>query len=68
MAKHLIKASWGGGQLRINIPKMVVDELEWKGVSHFVLEENEDKTLTIRRFIDGESLKIKRRDDSSRKD
>jgi len=59
MAKHLIKACWGGGQLRINIPKMAVRELEWLGVSHFVVVENKDKTLTIRRFIDGESLKPK---------
>ena len=57
MAKHLIRACWGGGQLRINIPKLVVRELKWLGVSHFVLVENEDKTLTIRRFVDGDSLK-----------
>jgi len=59
MAKHFIKACWGGGQLRINIPKSVVRELEWAGVSHFVLMENKDKTLTVRRFVDGESLKSK---------
>jgi len=64
MAKHLIKACWGGGQLRITIPKLVVRELEWLGVSHFVVVENEDKTMTIRRFVDGESLKNKGRDDS----
>jgi len=64
MAKHLIKACWGGSQLRITIPRLVVRELEWQGVSHFVVVENEDKTLTIRRFMDGDCLKNKRRDDS----
>ena len=60
MAKHFIRASWDGAQLRINIPKMVVRGLEWEGVSHFVLVENKDKTLMVRRFIDGESLKSQR--------
>lgn len=42
--------------MRITIPKLVVRALKWQGVSYVILEEMEDGTLTIRRFVDGESL------------
>lgn len=43
--------------MRITIPKMMLTELKWKGVVHVLLETNMDGTLTVRRFVDGDSLK-----------
>ena len=53
----MVKVCHGGGQVRLTIPKMVIRELKWQGVSYVIVEENKDGTLTIRRFVDGESLK-----------
>ena len=64
MAKHLTKVCCGGGQMRVTIPKLLLRELNWKDVRHVLLEGNQDGTLTVRRFVDGESLENKRRDDS----
>jgi len=67
MAKHLVTVCPGGGQMRVTIPKSLLRELDWKDVRHVLLEGNQDGTLTVRRFVDGESLKNERRDDSSRR-
>jgi len=50
--------------MRVTIPKLLLRELNWKDVRHVLLEGNQDGTLTVRRFVDGESLKDKRRADS----
>lgn len=57
MAKHVIKVSCYGSQMRLTIPKLVIRELKWQGVSYVILEEKKDGTLTVRRFVDDESLK-----------
>lgn len=57
MAKNIVKVSCGGGQVRLTIPKLVIQGLKWQGVKYVMVEENQDGTLTIRRFVDGESLK-----------
>jgi len=64
LAKHMVKVCPGGGQFRVTIPKLLLRELNWKDVRHVLLENNQDGTLTVRRFVDGESLENKRRDDS----
>ena len=60
MVKHLVKACWAGRQMRITIPKMIVRGLKWEDVRHVFIEEKEDGSLTVRRFINGESLKSQR--------
>jgi len=57
MAKHVVKVCRGGSQVRLTIPVLVTRSLKWEGVSYVIVEENKDGTLTIRRFVDGESLK-----------
>ena len=47
--------------MRVTVPKTLVRELKWEDVRHVLLEGNRDGTLTIRRFVDGESLKGKNR-------
>jgi len=64
MVRHLVKACWAGRQMRITIPNLVVRGLKWEDVRHVFIEEKDDGSLTVRRFVDGESLKNKRRDDS----
>ena len=64
MAKHMVRVCPGGGQVRVTIPKLLLLELKWKDVRHVLLEGNQDGTLTVRRFVDGESLENKRRDGS----
>jgi len=46
--------------MRITIPKMIVRGLKWEDVRHVFIEEKEDGSLTVRRFINGESLKSQR--------
>ena len=60
----MVRVRPGGGQVRVTIPKLLLQELNWKDVRHVLLEGNQDGTLTVRRFVDGESLKNQRRDDS----
>jgi len=43
--------------MRITVPKTLVRELKWEDARHVLLEANQDGTLTVRRFVDGESLK-----------
>ncbi|MBU1621913.1 MAG: AbrB/MazE/SpoVT family DNA-binding domain-containing protein [Gammaproteobacteria bacterium] len=56
MAKHLVKANWNSGQLRVTIPKSLVGSLGWGGVEYLLLEEDEGKIIVMWRFLDGESL------------
>ena len=63
MAKHLTKISKFGGQYRVTIPKLLIEELEWKGVEYVILQPDMHRTIRIRRFIDGESLRTKRKKD-----
>jgi len=54
--KHIVKATWTSGQMRITLPRMLYRSLKWEGALYMILEENKDETVTIRRFISGESL------------
>lgn len=56
VAKHVVKVSHGGGQVRVTIPKIAVRGLGWDDAVYVIIEENKDNTLTVRRFVDGESL------------
>lgn len=57
MAKFLVKGNLSSGQLRITIPKALVELKGWKGVEFFMLEADKVNTVKIWRFIDGQSLK-----------
>ena len=57
MAKHIVKATWQGGQMRLSIPKLAIRALGWQSAWYMLLEEKNRVTLVIRRFADGESLK-----------
>jgi len=63
MPKHLTKISKFGGQYRLTIPKLLVEELKWKGVEYVFLERHGSRDIRIRRFIDGESLRTERKKD-----
>lgn len=66
LGKQIVRVCPGAGQMRITIPKIMLLELKWKDVVNVLLETNKDGTLTVRRFLDGESLKNKRRVGSPR--
>lgn len=57
MPKHLTKISKFGGQYRLTIPKLLIDEAKWKDVEYVFLERHGKYDVMIRRFIDGESLR-----------
>jgi len=62
MAKHLTKISKFGGQYRLTIPVLLIDEMKWKDVEYVFLERVNKDDIMIRRFIDGESLRTKRKE------
>ena len=68
MPKHLTKISKFGGQHRLTIPKLLIDEMKWKGVEYVFLEPHGKYDVLIRRFIDGESLRTDRKADPDGKD
>lgn len=57
MAKHLIKANWNSGQLRVTIPKGLVESLGWGDVEYLLLRIAGGEIIEVRRFLDGQSLK-----------
>jgi len=57
VAKYLCKANWNSGQLRITIPKALVESRGWRGVEYLLLDERKGNCVLMWRFIDGESLK-----------
>lgn len=68
MAKWVCKVTADPkGQRRITIPKGLVESQNWRGVRYMVLEES-PKGVTIRRFVDAESLKTYNKDDSPGED
>jgi len=68
MPKHLTKISKFGGQYRLTIPKLLINEMDWKGVDYVILEGLGKKSIMIRRFIDGESLRSDRKADPDGQD
>jgi len=63
MPKHLARLSKFGGQHRLTIPKLLVEELGWHDVEYVVLSKVSKDLVYIRRFIDGESLGAHRKED-----
>lgn len=63
MAKHLAKLSKFGGQFRLTLPKLLIDEIEWHDVEYVILYKLETSEIRIRRFVDGESLRTERKED-----
>jgi hypothetical protein len=59
MPKHLTKISKFGGQHRLTIPKLLIEELGWKDVEYVIVEGLCTGVVQIRRFMDGEDLKTK---------
>jgi hypothetical protein len=51
MAKHLIKATHSGNQIRISIPIDLLQEMRWKKVSYFILEKTTTDTVSIKKLI-----------------
>jgi len=68
VAKHLVKANWNSGQLRVTIPKALVESLGWGDVEYFILFELQSGSLEVVRFIDAESLKKQGVSDKTRSD
>lgn len=66
MPKHIVRVSWSKGQSRINIPKAIIEELDWHGVKYLILKAEPPNYLSVRRFIDGESLEDFRAQDTAR--
>lgn len=58
MPKHLTKISKFGGQHRVTIPRLLINEMKWQGVVYVFLERHGTDDIIIRRFIDGESLRL----------
>lgn len=68
MPKHLTKISKFGGQHRLTIPRLLIKEMKWQGVVYVFLERQGTDDIIIRRFIDGESLRLSREKDRHRTD
>jgi hypothetical protein len=58
MPKYLAKVSKFGGQYRITLPRLLVEQVAWESVEYVVLRGLSDGTVVIKEFIDGESLGI----------
>jgi len=68
MPKYLSKISKFGGQYRLTIPKLLVEEIKWQDVDYVIVESCMGLDFRVRRFIDGESLKTDRKADPDGQD
>lgn len=59
MEKYIVKVQHGPTNTRINLPREVLIKKDWLDVRFVIIEDQHEDTLTIRRFVDGESLKGK---------
>jgi len=57
MPKWICKVSGSGRQVRITIPRGLLDFRAWFDLRYVILEDDGENPVTIREFIDGESLK-----------
>lgn len=64
MPKHLSKISKFGGQYRLTIPKLLMEEIKWQDVEFVMLDRIGRDDVRIRRFIDGESLRAQGKTDT----
>ena len=62
MPKHLSKISKFGGQYRLTIPKLLIEEMKWQDVEFVVMVDEGGGLLAVRRFIDAESLRAERKE------
>ena len=68
MPKHLTKVSKFGGQYRLTIPKALINEMEWQDVEFVIMEDEGGGLMSVRRFMDEESLGVKRKKHSTGSD
>lgn len=59
MPKHIAKLNKFGGQYRLTIPRLLVEECGWHDVEFVILYPLQSGSIEIGRFVDGESLKAK---------
>lgn len=50
MAKHLVKANRTGNQVRISLPKLLLQEMRWERASYYVLEKLHTHTITVKKL------------------
>jgi len=68
MPKFLGKLSRFGGQYRLTLPRLLVEQVAWEDVEYVVLRGLIDRSIVIKEFIDGESLGINREKDRAGSD
>jgi len=68
MPKYLAKLSKFGGQYRLTLPRLLIEELVWDDVEYITLGPQIDNSIIVRRFIDAESLGVKGKRDRAGKD
>ncbi|MBA7474179.1 hypothetical protein ES707_09527 [subsurface metagenome] len=59
MATHIVKVQKQGKNFRVNIPRQIVRSRGWEDVLYVLISDLPGNSITIRRFVDGESLKAK---------
>jgi len=52
--RHIVKLQRDGSRLKIHLPKLLTDEVDFKKVDYLILEPVGRTQIMIRRFIDGE--------------
>jgi len=57
MAKYVVKIERRGGQVRVTMPKAIVDETSFSGAAYGLMWVTSDKCVLIRPFIDGVLLR-----------
>lgn len=57
MPKWLCKVTRSGNQRRVTIPKGLITWRAWHDVKYVMFEDDGENPVTIREFIDAESLK-----------
>jgi len=63
MPKYLAKLSKFGGQFRLTLPRLLVEQVAWEDVEYVVFDGRIDRSIVIKEFIDAESLGIERKAD-----
>lgn len=58
--KAIAKLTWTDGQCRITIPKILVEQVQLKGIEFVALEKSNEHQIIIRRIVDGKTFKSDR--------
>jgi len=56
MKKHIVKVDKSNRGFRLYIPRKIILEKKWGGVSHVLVEETQGDNLLIRRLLDEKAL------------